>query len=86
MSNTMSALRGTPRAKPNDMTVRVGASASGAEAVADLLLERVGVAVGRVDDMVGPAPQRRQSARARAAMPSIAGRSGASGWRRRVSE
>ena len=40
------------------MIDRVGASAAGAEALADLLLERVGGGVGGVDDMVGPAPQR----------------------------
>ena len=59
MSKTLSALRGTPRAKPNDMIGRVGAPSAAAEALADLLLQRVGIAVGGVDDMVGPAPQRR---------------------------
>ncbi len=58
MSSTRSALRGTPRAKPNDMIASVAPVSWIANRARNSCCERVRAAVGGVDQMIGGAAQR----------------------------
>ena len=73
-----------PRAKPNEAMVSTGWSAIAAVAPAQLVAELGGRQVGGVEHAVGGVAQRRGQL-ALAGDAVLGGRSGASGWRRRVS-
>ena len=78
MSNIRSAVRDTPRAYPNETIVSTGSSLYRLVTAPKLVAELGRREVGRLDDAVGRALSGAVMSRSRA-IPSSAGRSGASG-------